>query len=240
METYAWICTVVFIIGLFRGLTGFAAALIGLPLLVFIIDIKTAVPLVTLFGASSTTILLFQLWKHLEWKEVRPLIMGFIPGILIGVYVLKTVDKSILQVLLGIILIFYSIYSLSFKSRKLKAPQGGGYAFGFLAGCLRGAIGAGGPAIIIYTSMQPWNKDKIKVTIQGFFIISVPMTLIVQAGAGLITLTVLKYFLIALPVLALGTFAGSYLYGLVKEESYKKLIFIFLAILGSVTIYKAL
>jgi uncharacterized membrane protein YfcA len=88
--------------------------------------------------------------------------------------------------------------------------------------------------------MQPWNKDKIKVTIQGFFMVSVPMTIIVQAANGLITMTVLKYFLIALPVLTLGTFVGSYLYGLVKEESYKKMIFILLAVLGSMTIYKAL
>ncbi len=240
MEIYAWICAIVFVIGLFRGLSGFAAALIGLPLLVFLMDIKIAVPLVTLLGVFSTTILLFQLWNHLDWKEVYPLIMGFIPGILIGVFVLKTLDRSLLQVLLGIILVSFSIYSLFFKSFKLKPLKGGAYVFGFLGGCLRGSIGAGGPAIIIYTSMQPWNKDKIKVTMQGFFMVTVPMTIIVQAANGLITMTVLKYFLITLPVLTLGTFVGSYLYGLVKDESYKKMIFILLAILGSMTIYKAL
>ena len=240
MEVYVWICIAVFVTGLIRGLSGFAAALIGLPLLVFFLDIRTVVPLVTLLGASSTIMLLFQLWKHLEWKEVYPLVIGFLPGIVIGVFFLKTLDKRILQMLLGIVLSSYSLYSLLFKLSKTEMRKRWAYLFGFFAGNLRGAIGAGGPAIVIYTSMQPWNRNKVKVTIQGFFIVSAVITVFVHASAGLITATVLKCFLVSLPALALGTLTGSYLYGFVKEETYRKIIFILLAILGLMTIYKAL
>jgi hypothetical protein len=68
--------------------------------------------------------------------------------------------------------------------------------FGFVSGALRGAIGAGGPPVIVYTSLQPWSKERSKVTLQGYHITSVFLTIVIQAWAGLITSTVVKYFLI--------------------------------------------
>ncbi len=234
---YIWISLAVFASGFIRGLAGFAMALTAIPLLVLFIDIKIVVPLVTLLGTTATLFLLFQLRKNLRWKDVIPLIIGFAPGIIIGTFFLKTLDSVILQCVLGIVLVSYSSYNLFLKLPQLNIRRNWGYIFGFIAGGLRGSIGAGGPPIIIYTSLQQWSANRIKVSIQAFYIISAPLAILIQAGAGLITFKVFKYYLISFPMFALGTYLGSYFYGIIKEQSYKKIIFILLGFTGVFIIY---
>ncbi len=67
----------------------------------------------------------------------------------------------------------------------LVALQGLFSAAGFLAGCLGGALGAAGPPVIVYTSLQPWAKDKIKATLQGFFTASGLVVVFLHALNGL-------------------------------------------------------
>jgi uncharacterized membrane protein YfcA len=106
------------------------------------------------------------------------------------------------------------------------------------AGCLGGAISASGPPVIIYTSLQPWNKDQIKVTLQGFFVISGIVVVIFQAIGGLVTGMVLWYFLAALPLLLLGTWVGSFLYGRIREETYRSILLILMGLLGLLMLLK--
>lgn len=240
MQIYIWLAVIVFFAGFIKGLSGFASLLVALPLLTIIIDIKTVVPFANMLAVYASIFLLIGLFKHLSWRDLFPILAGFSPGILIGVFFLKTLNKDILQLILGGVLIFYSTYSLFFETSLSIMKKIWAYFFGFISGILRGVIGAGGPPIIIYTSLQPWTKDKVKATMQGYLIFSGPMTLLFHACAGLVTGTVLKYFFISLPIFALGTYIGSYLYGTISEKSYKKIILILLNLLGFFIIYKTI
>jgi len=168
MQTYILICLIVFFAGFTQGLSGFGSILLSLPLLAIFLDIKIVIPLVAIYGVSITIILLVQLWKYLDWQKIFPLFLGALPGIPIGVYFLKKLDKGMIQWILGIMLISYSLYSLFFRSTNKGIREGWAYLFGFFSGCLGGALSASGPAVIVYTSLQAWSKDKIKVTLQGF------------------------------------------------------------------------
>lgn len=239
MGTYLLICLIAFFSGFIQGLSGFGSILLSLPLLAIFLNIKIVIPLTALFGLSMTIILLIQLWRHLEWKKIYPLLIGALPGIPVGVLFLKELDKGTIQWILGIILITYSIYGLFSKPAHRKIKEGYAYFFGFLGGCLGGALSASGPPVIIYTSSQSWRKDKIKSTLQGFFLFSGLVIVFFQVISGLTTMTVLRFYAVALPALILGTFVGSQLYGTIKDEDYRKVILILLAFLGSFMIYKA-
>jgi hypothetical protein len=154
MEIYLWICLILFFAAFTQGVAGFGSALTALPLLAIFLDIKTAIPLVGLFSLSVTTLLLVQLLKYLEWKKIYSLIVGAIAGIPIGVFFLKRLDKDTIQWTLGIFLIVYSIYSLSYKLSKNGMREGWAYFYGFLGGCLGGALSTPGPPVVVYTSLQ--------------------------------------------------------------------------------------
>lgn len=239
MQTYVLICLIVFFAGFTQGLSGFGSILLSLPLLAIFLDIKIVIPLVALIALCITIILFIQLWEHLDWKKIYPLFLGALPGIPLGVFFLKKLDKDLIQWILGVILISYSLYSLFFRSTNKRMREGWGYLFGFFSGCLGGALSAAGPPVIAYMSIQTWSKDTIKVTLQGFFLVSGAIVVFFQALSGLTTIVVLRYFLVSLPLMFLGTYTGSIFYGKIREEHYKRVILILLAFLGGFMIYRA-
>jgi len=240
VETYLWTCLIVFFAGFIQGLSGFGSVLVALPLLAIILDIKAVIPLAALYGLSIAFLLLVQLRKHLEWKKVWPLLLGAILGIPVGVFFLKKLDREIIHCILGIILIGYSLYSLFFRTLRSGIGEAWGYVFGFLAGCLGGALGASGPPVIVYTSLQSWGKDTIKVSLQGFFVLSGMMVIFGHAISGITTALVLRLFGISVPAMVFGTYVGSYFYGMIEEQWYRRVVLIFVALLGGLMIYKAM
>ena len=240
METIIYLCLVALIAGLIQGFSGFGSVLFSLPVLALFLDIKIAIPLMSLSGVVLTVYLLFSLWNHLEWRKILPLLVGTVFGVPVGVLLLKHLKASYLLITLGVMLMAYSFYGLVMKPYRKAMKKYWAYLFGFLAGCLGGAFSASGPPVIVYTSLQPWNKDQIKVTLQGYFFASGIIVIFFQAFSGLMTDMVLKYFLISLAPLMIGTYVGHFFYGRIQEETYRTFMLILLGLLGAFTLWKAI
>lgn len=236
--TYIGVCLILFLGGFVQGLSGFGAVLISLPLLAVFLDIKTVIPLVALAAQAMALIQLIQLRRHFEWKTVLPLVGSAFPGVLVGVFFLKRFDKSLIHLTLGIILIAYSLYRLFYRTDINGLRNRWAYLFGFLGGCLGGAFGAAGPPIILYTSLNSWSKDKKKVTLQGYFVLSGFVIILAHALVGLSTVTTAKLFGASLPMIILGSYAGSFFYGRIPEAGYHQMMLILLIALGVMMILR--
>ncbi len=240
MEVYIYLTTVAFLAGFIQGLSGFGSVLLSLPLMVLFLDIREAIPLVNLMGVILTVLLIFQLRAHWEWGKIWPLLAGALPGIPVGVYLLKRMDPAHVQIVLGMVLLAYAIYGLLFRLPIGRVGGPWAYFFGFFAGGLGGAVSASGPPVIVYTSLQHWTKHQIKVTLQGFFIVSGLLVGVFHAANGLITDGVIGNFLVSIPTLLAGTWAGSLLYGKFKEEGYRRVMLLLLGALGVFTLVRVL
>lgn len=239
METFLLTAIVLFGAGFTQGLSGFGSVLLALPLLTLFLGIKSVVPLVAMAGLAMSLMLLLQLRRHLEWGRIRPLLLGTIPGIPAGILLLKKLDPGMMQWTLGAVLVAYGLYGLLAGGRTQGIGDLWAYPFGFLAGCFGGAFGASGPPVIVYTSMKPWDKDTIKGTLQGFFTANGALVVLSHGLSGLATPEVLRLFAVGLiPTLA-GTLAGSYFYGKLGTETYKKIILGLLVLLGLFMAYRA-
>lgn len=232
MEIYTAVCAITFLAGFIQGLTGFGSILLSLPLIALFLDFKIAVPFMTVCGIVLSLVLLVQLRRAWDWGRIYPLLIGAVPGIPIGTYLLKTLEASPMYIFLGSVLTAYSLYGILFKGTMKELKKSWPYLFGFLAGILGGAVAASGPPVIVYTFLQPWDKDKIKVTLQGFFVVTGLLTLASFIYHGLIGRQVLELSGIALPFMIGGTLAGSFFYGKLAEASYRKLMYYTLAALG--------
>lgn len=239
MATYLWISLILFFAGFTKGLSGFGALLLAIPLLALFLDIKTVIPLVTLVSIFLSLILLIELRHHFSRRNIYPLLVGAIPGIPLGVFFLKRLDEEPILWALGVTLIIYALYSLFFRSLSRGIKQKWAYLFGFVAGCLGGALSLTGPAVIVYGSLQDWDKDEVKATFQGFFLVSGLLVALFHALNGLTTSTVLRSFGVSVPTLVLGNYLGSLLYGRIEEEHYRKVMFILLGFMGAFMIYRA-
>lgn len=232
MTTFFLAGSIFFVAGAVQGLTGFGAGLVAIPLLCLIIDVTIAVPLLMLNGLLMTSYLSFRLRALVDWKKISPLLLGAIPGILLGSICLTVIDPHLVRTLLGIVLISYSVYSLFVQPRPLNMPKWMGYIAGLLTGFITGLISAGGPPVIIYTTLTNWSKDQIKSTLTGFFICNSAVTVLVHALSGMTTLLVLKYFLVTMPLIVLGAALGSRVTDKINRRTYLKCIYTFLIIMG--------
>ena len=195
---------IIFVAGFTQGFTGFGSALIMLPLLTMLMGVKTVVPLVVLLGLCINVILLFQVHRHIEWKRVHILLAASVPGIIFGVYILKTMSTSFLELVIAVLLIVFPSYLMSKGVPEREIAPAWAWPVGFLSGVLGGSISTGGPPVIIYTAMQPWGKLSIKSTLVSFFLVTSMAIGAAQAAGGLMTGEVMALFVAGLPALVTG------------------------------------
>lgn len=218
--------------GFIQGMTGFGSALVAIPLLGLIIDIKSAIPLCILNSLVITTYLSLKMRKDLDIKKILPLCIAAVPGIIFGSTLLKHVDSSIIRLWLGILLVAYSLYSLFSSPKPRKLHFTWSYLAGFSSGAIGAAFSAGGPPTIIYTALNDWKKDTIKATLSGFFLFNSYLIAAVHAISGLTTIEIFTYFMISAPFVLLGTVLGTVCYGKIPHKLYLKIIFTFLTLMG--------
>ena len=227
------LCSLIFLLsGLIQGLTGFGGGLVAIPLLCLIMDVKIAVPLCIVSGLVITTVMAYELRRLFEWCKILPLLIGSLPGVLAGTVLLKETDPVLINRFLGLMLISISGFNLIFTPKPLNPSSAWGYIAGFFSGGLNAMTGAGGPPAIIYTTLHDWKKDEIKATLTGFFALSGYLTAAVHAFSGVITWSTMTYFVLTLPSVLLGTFAGSRISGRINRRTYLRTVYLLLAGLG--------
>ena len=226
-----------FLAAFVQGMTGFGAALVAIPLLCVIIDVKLAVPLCILNGLILTSYMAFKLRRDLDWAKIVPLLLGSLPGIAVGVLLLKKVDPSVLKMLIGVLLISYSLFNLVIQRSPRKVPRIFGYLAGFLSGAITASLSAGGPPAIIYTTLTDWTKDQIKATLTGFFVLNAYITVIAQISAGLIGRQVFEMFAGTVFFVLVGTAVGLKVADKINREIYLKLVLGFLLVMGLMMIW---
>ncbi len=218
--------------GFTQGVSGFGAALVAMPLLAYVMDVKTAVPLCMLNGLVITLYLSLQLKSHIDRKKIMSLLLGALPGIITGVFVLKSFSSYYIKILLGLMIISYSVYSLATKPKPKKIKSFWSYLAGFLTGLIGTTFAAGGPPVVIYVSLTNWAKDEIKATLSVFFFITGVLIATGHAISGITTGLVLQYFAESVLCTIIGVWAGSKLYNRIKQHTYVTIMLWLLIVMG--------
>lgn len=222
--------------GFIQGLTGFGSALVAIPLLSLIMDIKIAVPLCILNGLVITVYLVARLRLHLDYHRILPLFIGSVPGAIAGATLLKELDAEIIRVGIGVLLITYASYNLLFHPRPLNPARIWGYIAGFLSGAIGAAFSAGGPPTIVYVTLTDWKKEEIKAVLSGFFALNGLVIAVVHAITGATTSSTMFYFVVTALFVLVGTWAGAAVSGRIRRKTYLRLTNGLLLIMGTMMI----
>ena len=130
------------------------------------------------------------------------------------------------------LLISFSLYRLYLRPRSFRLANWWGYVAGFFTGAIGAALSAGGPPAIIYTTLTGWNKEEVRATLSGFFVISGLITVIVHALTGVSTRATLFCFLMTVPFVLVGTMCGSRMSGRFSQNAYLRLVHYLLLVMG--------
>jgi uncharacterized membrane protein YfcA len=121
---------------LVRGIAGFGSGLIAVPLLALRFPVTMAVPLLVFLDYVGSVSQGLRNRDHIAWQEQLPLIPFTLVGVSLGLFLLKSVNATILAKALGGFIIVYAVY----QWLPLRPLPGSRYfivPFGILGGCPR-------------------------------------------------------------------------------------------------------
>ena len=222
-----------------QGLSGFGFALVSIPLLSILIDIKEAVPLAALCGLVINIFLIIELKNHIKFFELKYLLIGSAVGIPIGTYFLSEADPELIGVLLGIIILLFVFLSLTQLIEQKGMNLRWGYLFGILSGLLGGAFNTNGPPVLIYFYLQGWDKFKQKASITGFFIVTSLIIVTTHAITGITTEGVMINFFWSFPSVIAGIIIGNRIFKKISTEIFNKIVLYGLIIIGIFMIFRS-
>lgn len=238
MENFLFIILIIFAASFTQGFSGFGFALVSIPLMSLVIDIKYAIPLGALCGLVVNIVLAFQLKKHIKYFELKNIIWGSVIGIPIGVFVLSAADQNLLKMILGIFVLVFVLITVTGFIKPRDFNNNWGYLAGLFSGLFGGAFNTNGPPVLIYFYLKGWDKLKFKGQITGFFIITSSVIVVSHFAAGLTTSEIFYDFLYLLPVILLGIFLGTKLFSKISSEIFNRIVMLFLFMVAIYLIFQ--
>lgn len=240
-STTNWVLIVLaaFIIGLAKaGLKGIDMLNVTIMAIVFGGKASTGVVLPLLCAADIMAVIYYK--RHAQWAHFWKLMPWMITGVLIGVYVGKDLNEEIFRRIMAVIIVLTIVLLvvLEFKrnavmpSNKLFAA-GMGLVSGFttMLGNLAGAF-----SNIYFLAMRMPKNNFISTAAWVFLVINLfklPFQIFFWQN---ITIATLQTDLFLLPALVLGFWIGVKVVSSIRDERYRKMVFV-LTIIGAVVIF---
>ncbi len=231
---------VLFFSTLTRSTLGFGDALVAMPFLAVLLGMQTATPLVALVSTLISLIILVRNWHAVDFRMTWRLIVAAACGVPLGLFYLTRVPEPITQMLLGLLLIGFSIYNLRRPScSQIRVSPHAAYAFGFAAGALGGAYNTVGPMLVMYGNLRGWPPEQFRATLQSCFFPAYGSIVIGHSLAGLITPQILQYFVLSLPLVCLAIYLGGRLHTSISHEHFTRYVNIALLLIGVILCVRA-
>jgi uncharacterized membrane protein YfcA len=218
-----------------RGSTGFGG-FAAMPLLALVIPMKVLVPVWTLLTISSSATLFGKDRKHVSLPMILRILPSCTLGILLGLWLFKTLDAAWLSRGLGALVSSYGLYAL-WQTRGGGPAKPPPRAIATAASFLAGAVGTifGTMASLFFAVYM----DAIRVTKEQFrgTLAALMMTLAVIRGLGYYAVgefgrESLLLFAAALPFMLVGIFLGDRIHTGMSEKTFRRVVCAILILSG--------
>jgi uncharacterized membrane protein YfcA len=177
-------------------------------------------------------------WRKWSWPDARLLILGGLPGVGLGVWLLRAADPDVFRVLIGAISLAFVGWQLAQSLRLIRAPVAspplwaGGLA-GLVAGFTSFISHAGGPAAAVYLLGRGLDKLRYQATtVLVFWAINIAK-IVPYAGLGLFTRETLWAGLVLAPFALAGAWLGVRAHHLVSPRVFFAVTYVTLTLTGA-------
>lgn len=231
--------------GISKGGFGSGAAFASAAILALVLEPAQALgimlPLLMLIDAAS----LPSYWKKWSWPETRLLLIGGIPGTILGAVFFNWAEPDTIRFLIGAVSVAFVLWQLARARGLVNIRPGGmspgvGVAAGVGVGFTSFISHAGGPLAAVYLLGRNLSKTPYQATtVIVFWALNVFKSGF-YAVMGVFTLHTLAFDLILAPFAVLGTWIGIRAHHMVPEKLFFGLTYVLLAVTGTKLIWDAL
>ena len=210
MTTQQFLCIALIVFGasIIQALFGFGFGLISVPLMIFFIDLPTAVVTATAVSTVSCSV---QWWESraVDVREMSMrLIRSAIVGMPFGLWLLLNIDARLMKAALGVVVLIGVFLSIKgFDLQRL--PKSFDYTMGLVSGVLSTATSTNGPPLVFLLHARHYSPENFRAVLNRVFSFLNFLTLIIFAVVGKLTSDALRLAMLSIPVMGCGVFLGT-------------------------------
>lgn len=223
VQQFLFIAVIVLGASLIQALFGFGFGLISVPLMIFVVDLPTAVVTAT---AISTVSCAAQWWESraVQAREMaQRLVLSALVGMPFGLWLLLNIDARLMKAALGVVVLFGVFLSIKgFDLQRL--PKTFDYAMGVVSGVLSTATSTNGPPLVFLLHARHFSPQDFRAVLNRVFTFLNFLTLVIFAAAGKLTTDAVRLSLISIPVMGTGVFFGTRLRTKINPDHFRNLV----------------
>jgi uncharacterized membrane protein YfcA len=226
--------------GFVRGMAGFGAALILTPVFAAFYGPAIAVPTLGVADFIVGLPLTIQAWRRCTWREVLPLALAAIVTLPLGAWVLLHTAPLALRIAMSLfVLLAVGVLACGWRYRGTPGLPTT-LAVGGAAGVMSGAIGMGGPPVVVFWLAGQANAAMARSNTIAFFGVASVGAQAMYWLNGLLTPSVLVLAALLLPLYGAGLYAGAHTFTLVSESTFRRIALSLVATVALATLAVAL
>ncbi len=228
--------------GLAKGVLGVGLPMITVPLLSTFILVPDAVALM------YVPVLVTNIWQAFQGGYFRtalrrfwPMLIFIIAGTWLGARMLVTIDPVVLVAILGVIVIVFSLISLT--QPQFRVPERHELSISLAIGLVAGFIGGLslfiGPAIIMFLVALHLKKEEFIGSVGLIYTVTLIPIGALYVGYGVLREEHTVLALLATVPVFLGMLLGQWVRGRIDQELFRKVLLLVLVVIGLNLIRKA-
>ena len=208
-----------------NGALGYGFSSITVPLALLFLTNRVLNPaLVPLEVALNA----YVLWVNRDalpivWRRVLPIVIGLLPGVILGTALVAEVSPGWLKFGTFIVLLPLILLQAAGFRRPIKSERAVGLVFGGGVGVLYSVTTISGPPLAVMLSNQGLTKKDFRAALGFVRLAESSMTAVAYLYAGLYTTTSLALIPWILPSIAIGVPIGAQVIQRVQPETFRRL-----------------
>jgi uncharacterized membrane protein YfcA len=178
-QSFIYVNTVIIISSILQMVTGVSVGMLIVPALAIVS--YTLVPVPIVFASLTLTMMMtYKGRAHIDMKHIPQIAVGMLLGIVVALFLFKSIDKQNIGILFGIAILLSVIISL--KLARFKLYRVVKYSGGFIAGVMGAIAAVGGQVLALLFQNHSLESIKASLALLYTLFSLVMLTLFYIAG----------------------------------------------------------
>ena len=208
-----------------NGGLGYGFSSITVPLALLFLSNRVLNPALVLIEVALNAYVLFVNREALGaiWKRVFPIVIGLLPGVILGTMVVTNLPPSWLKLWTYLVLLPLILLQAAGFRRPIHSEKAIGLPFGFGLGVLYSVTTISGPPLALLLNNQGLDKREFRAALGFIRLAESSFTAIAYLSAGLITIQSNLLIPQILPSVLIGVPIGAALIRQMKVETFRRI-----------------
>ena len=238
LDQYLALACIVLFASTVQSISGFGFALMSVPLMVLIIDLRIAVVVSALVGTLGTCGQAWQLREHVDRILTRRFIISSCIGVPFGLAAFLLVSQNVLKIVLGVAVLF-GVAVLSRGLDMRSTHHSFDWLMGALSGFLLMSTSTNGPPLVFTLHARRIDPQTLRATLNTVFAVTGIISSGLFVASGKVTREILGISAIAFPTMVIGVYLGTRFRQFIAVERFRSMILVLLAASGVSSIASA-